>query len=414
MLGLSLSAALVLATPFEARASDAADGSVDPPSLPLWPGANATAHARDEALLHGVEYLYGRGMQDDANFFTYGFDYLLCLQGVSHRALSPVVSQRALDVGRALGRKWKREFTEVPEDAQPHQVQRLLFGLFALERLGMHFPMLKNELRQYTALFEVEEFLHFHPSKHDPAHPPERKPPRFPPRFPPRSSGAREGDAPQVLTAPSDELPASGAKGRSAHALWSGGLVRTFVAEKLGLPLGGGFAEPTSYDDVLRWRPGLLPYGAARDASHFHEQVIAASSLVQTLSDFGRLRLQPDTLRPELEFARANVSAAVASGDVDLAASLVDVLRSFGLDESSASSASAALREGVEFLLRRQRADGSWPAAAASPQAVYHPTCSALLALSPHEHHGFGPAMPRLLRLLRKQAGLEDAVKEEL
>ena len=401
-----------IATALTARAADADAAAAEPPSPPLWPGANATAHARDEALLHGVEYLYGRGMQDDANFFTYGFDYLLCLQGVSHRALNPVVAQRALDIGRALGRKWKREFTQVPEDAQPHQVQRLLFGLFALERLGMHFPMLKNELRQYTALFEVEEFLHFHPSKHDPAQPPERKPPRFPPRGGGGGGGGAKADAPQVLTAPSDELPASGAKGRSALALWSGALVRTFVAEKLGLPLGGGFAESTSYDDVLRWRPGLLPYGAARDAAHFHEQVVAASSLAQTLSDFGRLQLQPETLRPELEFASANVSAAVASNDVDLAAALVDVLRSFGVDESSAS---AALREGVDFLLRRQRADGSWAAAAASPQAVYHPTCSALLALSPHEHHGFGPAMPRLLQLLRRQAGLEDdGVKEEL
>ena len=74
-------------------------------SPPLWEGTNLTVHARDEAVLHGVEYLYARGMQDDINFFTYGFDYLLCLQAVSHRALSPVLQQRAQDVGRALGRE---------------------------------------------------------------------------------------------------------------------------------------------------------------------------------------------------------------------------------------------------------------------------------------------------------------------
>ena len=125
------------------RAADSQD-AVD---AQLWAGANITAHHRDEAVLHGMEYLYGRGMQDDANFFTYGFDYLLCLQAVAHRALNPVLKQRALDVGRALGKKWKREFTTVPEDAEPPQVQRLLFGLFALEKLGLHFPMLKARVR---------------------------------------------------------------------------------------------------------------------------------------------------------------------------------------------------------------------------------------------------------------------------
>ena len=45
--------------------------------------------------------------------------------------------------GWSVAGKWKRKFTEVPEDAQPYQVQRLLFGLFALERLGLHFATLK-------------------------------------------------------------------------------------------------------------------------------------------------------------------------------------------------------------------------------------------------------------------------------
>lgn len=220
--------------------------------------------------------------------------------------------------------------------------------------------------------------------------------------------------------------------------------MRTFVAEKLGLPLGGGFAESTTFEDVLSWRPQtLLPYrdattiattgaapaAAAAEASEapdggtpnlFHEQVVAASTLAQTLSDFGRLQLQPEWLRPELAFARANLSTAVERSDVDLAAALVDVLRSFGVDEEApqggAAAATAALRVGVGFLLQAQQADGSWPSATPSgPQAAYHPTCSALLALSPHEHHGFGPSIPRALRMLRSQAGLQDdALKEEL
>ena len=136
-------------------------------------------------------------------------------------------------------------------------------------------------------------------------------------------------------------------------------------------------ADSTSYDDVLRWRPGLLPYGAARDATHFHRSMSRSSARrgEQPRADAERLwaaaAAAQDAAARAREFASANVSAAVASGDVDLAAALVDVLRSFAVDESSASP-SAAPRKSVDFLLRRQRAHGTWPAAAASPQAVYH------------------------------------------
>ena len=109
---------------------------------------------------------------------------------------------------------------------------------------------------------------------------------------------------------------------------------------------------------MLQWRPGLLPYCATTDATQFHEQVVATSSLTQTLSDFGRLQLQArphrspnpscarvgpprpvqpcargdaasdrlhraqaEWLRPELDFARSNLSVAIHAADVDLVSS---------------------------------------------------------------------------------------------
>ena len=72
------------------------------------------------------------------------------------------------------------------------------------------------------------------------------------------------------------------------------------------------------------------------------------------------------------------------------------------------------VRAGVGFLLRTQQLDGSWPAATkgGGGQAAYHPTCAAMLGLAPHEHHGFGPAMPSVLPTLRRQAGLEEEKDE--
>ena len=59
------------------------------------------------------------------------------------------------------------------------------------------------------------------------------------------------------------------------------------------------------------------------------------------------------------------------------------------------------------FIVTHKQAKGG------GGQAAYHPTCAAMLGLAPHEHHGFGPAMPSVLPTLRRQAGLEDE-KDEL
>ena len=87
---------------------------------------------------------------------------------MAHRAVGPVVRQRALDVAKALGRKWKREHTEVHEDATTAHAQRLLFGTLALDRLGMHFATLKAELREFLAAHDSHNFLGWHPAQRGP------------------------------------------------------------------------------------------------------------------------------------------------------------------------------------------------------------------------------------------------------
>ena len=225
-----------------------------PPDVPLWPGATATVRARDEAVLRGVEFVYALGMgRDDANFFAYGHDFLLCLHGVAHRAVGPVVHQRALDVAKALGRKWKREHTEVHEDATTAHAQRLLFGTFALDRLGMHFATLKAELREFLAAHDSHDFLGWHPAQRGPD---EEAPPAPPPR---RTRRTRKDGGELVESAAIDGAAANAS---SPLRRWAGALVRTYVADKLQLPLGGLTSPAATYADALRWRPTFLPYGA--------------------------------------------------------------------------------------------------------------------------------------------------------
>ena len=400
-----LAAAMTTALLLLSVATALAQSDDAPPDVPLWPGATATVRARDEAVLRGVEFVYALGMgRDDANFFAYGHDFLLCLHGVAHRAVGPVVRQRALDVAKALGRKWKREHTEVHEDATTAHAQRLLFGTFALDRLGMHFATLKAELREFLAAHDSHDFLGWHPAQRGPD---EEAPPAPPPR---RTRRTRKDGGGELVE--SAAIDGAAANASSPLRRWAGALVRTYVADKLQLPLGGLTSPAATYADALRWRPTFLPYGAGGAAAR--EQAAAVSALLQTLSDFGRLQLPVAPLRAELDYVRSNLTAALASasGDVDVVGELLDAARAFGRSEEGGHE---EVRAGVGFLLRTQQLDGSWPAATkgGGGQAAYHPTCAAMLGLAPHEHHGFGPAMPSVLPTLRRQAGLEEE-KDEL
>ena len=385
-----------------------------PPDVPLWPGATATVRARDEAVLRGVEFVYALGMgRDDANFFAYGHDFLLCLHGVAHRAVGPVVRQRALDVAKALGRKWKREHTEVHEDATTAHAQRLLFGTFALDRLGMHFATLKAELREFLAAHDSHDFLGWHPAQRGPDEEARRR----------RRRAARAARARTAAASSSRARAArrrrSTARRRTRRRRCGGGrgaLVRTYVADKLQLPLGGLTSPAATYADALRWRPTFLPYGAggAAGGAAAREQAAAVSALLQTLSDFGRLQLPVAPLRAELDYVRSNLTAALASasGDVDVVGELLDAARAFGRSEEGGHE---EVRAGVGFLLRTQQLDGSWPAATkgGGGQAAYHPTCAAMLGLAPHEHQRVWAGDAERAADAAAAAGLEEE-KDEL
>jgi hypothetical protein len=65
----------------------------------------------------------------------------------------------------------------------------------------------------------------------------------------------------------------------------------------------------------------------------------------------------------------------------------MDSLRAFGLTERD-----APLREGVEYLLANQNADGSWGDPAERDIYLrYHPTWNAVAALSDYRWRGLSP-----------------------
>ena len=262
------------------------------PSPPLA----TQARSAEEAVLHAVENLYALGMQDDTTFFAYGFDILLCLETIAGRSADTVTRRRTLDAARALGRKWKREYTDVPEEADAAQLQRLLFGLFALERLGMHHQTLKHELIHMAPRFGVAELLRFHPGTHSPE----------------SADAAPHAGRPRAGTAGAMQPPAEDAaarRGAGGLGAWAGALTRTLVAEKLQVPLGREGEARASYDDVLRWRSSYIPYAGAgaMTLAQFREQ----AGLDPRSAPHVAMRLCPAQRRPIRPRARRRPSQSM-------------------------------------------------------------------------------------------------------
>ena len=87
------------------------------------------------------------------------------------------------------------------------------------------------------------------------------------------------------------------------------------------------------------------------------------------------------------------------AGDPEMLGEIVDSLKAFGLTE-----AHPLVREGVEYLLAAQNADGSWGPTDGDVYARYHSTWTALDGLRPYAPRARGLSFPKLKPMLRRWA----------
>eukprot|EP00298_Acanthocystis_sp_HF-20_P028445 c7185_g1_i1.p1 GENE.c7185_g1_i1~~c7185_g1_i1.p1 ORF type:complete len:402 (-),score=170.10 c7185_g1_i1:147-1352(-) len=364
----------------------------------------------DESILKGLEYIYQQALLDDEHFAKYGHDYLMCLEGVTSRTTNPLISHRTEDIGRALSRKWKKLFSEVPEDVNARELSHLMFGIFALERIGFPFRTLKNELRQAMPHFDSSEFLYFDPHSESPL-----------PNFP------------LPKTNPLHEIV------NTKEIVWYNALVNAYVAQKLRLPLGNKFVQ---YKDILKHLPTLKPYKNLKDhvnVVHSNDQLYAMSTLVWTLSDFGRLRIDPHLMKDEFDWFSAHLPLYLAEKEIASIGIVVDILKIFGdgvdddahehsmsllhnpdqlpdpqvlpplvqnqqkKNEKAFHHMSPAMQQALLHIISSQNENGSWGDTKLGEQELYHPTCAALFALCEHSHEGFGPSIPGLRSHIRDE-----------
>ncbi|HEU4594885.1 MAG TPA: hypothetical protein VFS10_06925 [Pyrinomonadaceae bacterium] len=313
-----------------------------------------------------MKFIYGTA-REEKHFGLYGSDYLWCFYSVGASVKDVGVRRLAWRMGRERARVWRREHRSLPEDADAGTVLDFVFGNDAADSLGVRDGgRLKAQLRRAAAGFKAQDFLLFDPLKEPPP-----------------------GDVPKACEFDKKESPRGSReclrcwrplKMRSRYDVWYDALITTYTGERSGVRLGAAYA------DVLKWLPSLRPYRGREGGANedFHDTVYAVTHIVYTLNDYGQYRLSPRRLPQEFEFLRANLREAIAQEDADMLGEFMDSLRAFGLDEDDQE-----IRDGMEYLLTHQNADGSWgDVGERDIYHRYHPTWNAVAALSEYAWRG--------------------------
>lgn len=334
----------------------------------LWPGSRFTERERARAIRRGLRFIYGTAL-DEVNFESYGSDYLWCFYSVSESVSDPAVRREARRMGLERARHWRKAHRALPTDPDAMVIIDFAFGDDAAASLGLRDAKLRRELRRAASRFTARDFMKFNPTS--------EPPPADVPKDCEFDQAANERGTTHCRRC---RRPL---RMRTPQDVWYDALITAYTGERIGVTLG------VSYAEVFRWLPKLRPYRNAEGGrnSEFYDTVYALTHVVYTLNDYGQLRLSPRWLPREFEFLSANLLEAIRERDADMLGEIIDALRAFGLTE-----ADPAMREGVEYLLANQNADGSWGDPGERDIYLrYHPTWNAIAALGGHSWRGLSP-----------------------
>ncbi|HKR00127.1 MAG TPA: hypothetical protein VJT09_05610 [Pyrinomonadaceae bacterium] len=341
---------------------------------------------RERAIKRGLEFIYLMA-QDEELFDVWGHDLLNCFCFISRTALDPALRRAARKVGRERGRRWREKYPSLPRAMDAGTLYEHIHATYALDRLGLRDAALKEQLRHAGRRVTVRDFFYFDPKTEPP---------------------------PADATEPCEGCGLLNERGRrtcrqcrrrleviNRYRLWYDALIATYNCERVGLLVGA------RYVDVLKWLPVMRPYCGrdGDDNADFYDCLYAVSHVVYTLNDYSLYRLKPGWLPQEYEFLKANMQGAIETEDPDMMGEFLDSLKAFGLLDSH-----PLIRTGMDFLLSRQNADGSWgDVDAEDVYERYHPTWTAIDGLRDYAWRGerlsFPRLMPKLLAMNRQSQG---------
>lgn len=310
------------------------------------------------------------------NFESYGGDFLWCFYSLSATTADPWLRREAWRMGQERARQWRRDLRRLPPRASALDVASSAFGSLGADCLNVHDARLRRALARTVSKFPPRDYLYF-----DPASEP----------------------IPRDMPDDCDSCGTANRRGRrlcrrcggklrmfNRYEVMIDALVTAYTGERSGMPLGRGLA------DVMGRLAAIRPYRGPCDGSHrgYPELVYAVTHVVYALNDYGLYRLRPSWLPHEFAFLKANLRQSIADRDPETTGEFLDTLKAFGLTQ-----ADPVIRAGMDYVLSRQRSDGSW----GEPEVgdcytPYHATWTAIGGLMDYAHRGERTRYPEALR----------------
>jgi hypothetical protein len=325
-------------------------------SAPLWLGTRYTRAGRDRAIERGLNFMYRSIAKNPAHFQEWGSDLLFAFYKISETSQSPQVRRLAFTMGHERAQQWRRIHPAVPKDADAYDVTDLASGNDAAERLGVPGPQFRAQLRAAAPRLSVYDYYLFDPAKEPP-----------PSDVPEECSkcGLQNERGQTICKRCGTKLTM-----RNRYALYQDALIGTYTGDHTGITLGVPYAL------VLQWLPVMRPYPPrlAGNDSDYYGGVYSATHLIYTYNDYSRFKLSRQCFAEEFAHLTANLRQAITEHDPETMGEYLDSLRSFGLTLQD-----PLVRNGFEYLLSAQNADGSWgDIKDPDPYGRYHPTWTAI------------------------------------
>ncbi|TMW62976.1 hypothetical protein Poli38472_005594 [Pythium oligandrum] len=183
-------------------------------------------------------------------------------------------------------------------------------------------------------------------------------------------------------------------------------LLATYYAEQIGLSLGTTVVDVFAHTNTVRGLyKGLKPLdGDGYDWESFAEQMRSIFGLLDVVSHFGVLQLNPEHFEPEIKiiFNPLYLNQAMLAMEYEVVGRFLQCLKLFGPEK--AADARSMIENCERFLLMRQLPNGSWCKMTGSVVDQYKATVQCAKALVTPVFRGFGPTIPDLRRYLEKWA----------
>jgi hypothetical protein len=304
------------------------------------------------AVWRGVNFIL-RFARRPGHFKEWGSDFLNYFYVVADTAADASLRRWARAEGSELARRWRRLNPTIPAETDAEAVYDLVYGSLYADLLGERDRRIKTRLKEAARRFPAADYLSFDPASEPPP-----------------------ADVPDACRCGfwNERGRKTCARCRrrlsmtTRHAVWCVALIRTYMAERYGVTLGGA-----RYADVLRWLPPTRPYPSERSDADFYDAAYAVTHVVYTLNDYDRYRLRPSWLPQEFAFLKAHLAGLIETNDPETVGEFMECLKCFGL-----SGRSPQVRAGTDFLLASQNADGSWGETDnEETYRNYHPTLAA-------------------------------------